>query len=238
MALRILLLTGWLLLGVGAAVAHWFGPGVDGRKLDTAAKHVRAAEAAAAAEKYLAVVEEYEAALKALPEGRTAEARKLRLEKAKAQMLAQQLPDAHGELRGLVDELAADPNADPKVLADARSAQANSQYYMTWLMRLEGQGRDTWEPEIESARQSYRLLAEEADKRGDTAAAAKHREDLEAAVRLARMELSELQGLNLPKQCKGCCSCKGRNPSKAKVPAKQNDVRGAGGAPPIDDSGH
>jgi hypothetical protein len=52
------------------------------------------------------------------------------------------------------------------------------------------------------------------------------------------MELSELQGLNLPKQCKGCCSCKGAMPSKGKVPSKQNDVRGAGGAPPIDDSGH
>lgn len=238
MAIRILLLTGWLLLGVGAAVAHWFGPGVDGRKLDTVARHVKAAEAAAVAEDYFKAIDEYDAALKALPENRTAEARKIRLEKAKAQMLAQQLPDAHGELRSLVDEMTADPNADQKVLADVRSAQANSQYYTTWLMRLEGLGRDEWEPEIESARQNYRLLAEDADKRGDTAAAGKHREDLEAAVRLARMELSELQGLNLPKQCKGCCSCKGRKPSKAKVPAKQNDVRGAGGAPPIDDSGH
>lgn len=238
MALRILLLTGWLLLGVGAAVAHWFGPGVDGRKLDVVAKHLSAAEKAAAGDDFMTAVEQYDAALKALPEQRTAEARKIRLERAKAQMLSQQLPDAHGELRSLVDEMSADPTADPKVLAEARSAQANSQYYTTWLMRLEGLSRDEWEPEIESARQAYRLLVEEAEKRGDTAAAAKHREDLEAAIRLARMELSELQGLNLPKQCKGCCSCKGRKPSKGKVPPKQNDVRGAGGAPPIDDSGH
>jgi hypothetical protein len=200
MALRILLLTGWLLLGVGAAVAHWFGPGVDGCKLDTVARHVKAAEAAAAAEDYFKVIDEYDAALKALPEGRTAEARKIRLEKAKAQMLAKQLPDAHTELRALVDEMAADPTADQKVLADARSAQANSQYYMTWLMRLEGQGRDVWEPEIESSRQTYRLLAEQAEKRGDAVAAARHREDLESAVRLARLELSELQGLPLPSQ--------------------------------------
>ncbi len=26
---------------------------------------------------------------------------------------------------------------------------------MTWLMRLEGLGADEWEPEIESARQTY-----------------------------------------------------------------------------------
>ena len=109
---------------------------------------------------------------------------------------------------------------------------------MTWLMRLEGLGQDEWEPEVESARQTFKMLAEAAEKRGDAAAAAKFREDLESSVRLARMDLSELQGLNLPKQCKGCCSCKGRKPSKAKVPPKQNDVRSAGGAPPLDDSGH
>jgi hypothetical protein len=238
MALRVLLLTGWLLVGSAAAVAHWFGPGVDGRKLDLVATHVRAAEEAVADEDYMSAVEQYAAALKELPEGRSAEARRIRLERAKAQMLARQLPDAHGDLRTLVDELSADPAADAKVLADARSALANAQYYTTWLMRLEGLGRDEWEPEVEAARQTYRLLAEGADQRGDAAAATKHREDLESAVRLARMELSELQGLNLPKQCKGCCSCKGRKPSQAKQQPKQNDVRSAGGAPPLDDSGH
>jgi hypothetical protein len=67
-------------------------------------------------------------------------------------------------------------------------------------MRLEGLGRDEWEPEAEAARQTYKLLAEDAARRGDPAAAARHREDLEASVRLARMDLSELQGLPLPSQ--------------------------------------
>jgi hypothetical protein len=77
---------------------------------------------------------------------------------------------------------------------------ANAQYYMTWLMRLEGLGRDAWEPEIESARQTYKLLAEQAEQRGDTPAAKTHQEDLESAIRLARLDLSELQGLPLPSQ--------------------------------------
>ena len=200
MVLRILFLTGWLLLGVAGAVAHYFGPGVDRQKLDVAARHIRAAEIAAVAQDYNKAIEEYDAALKALPGGRTAEARKIRLEKAKAQMLARQLPDAHAELRTLVDELTAEPNADPQALAEAKSTYANSQYYMTWLMRLEGLARDQWEPEIEAARQAYKMLAEEAEKRGDTAAAKKHGEDLEAAIRMERMELSELQGLPLPSQ--------------------------------------
>jgi hypothetical protein len=199
MALRILLLTGWLLLGVAAAVAHFYGPGVERQKLDLVAKELRAAEGYAAEGDYALAVESYNEALKALPEGRTGEARKIRLERAKAQMLAKELPEAHADLRVLVDELAAD-GSDAKLLADARSSFANSQYYMTWLMRLEGLGRDTWEPEIEAARQTYKLLAEQADTRGDAADAKRYREDLESSVRLARMDLSDLQGLPLPSQ--------------------------------------
>jgi LemA protein len=50
--------------------------------------------------------------------------------------------------------------------------------------------------EVESARQNLRLLAEDdgtSDVRGV-------QEDLEATVRLARMDLTELQGLPLPSQ--------------------------------------
>jgi tetratricopeptide (TPR) repeat protein len=200
MALRILLLTGWLLIGVAGAVAHLVGPGVEQQKLDTVATYLRAAEAAAADGDYALAVDKYNEALKALPEGRVGEARKIRLERAKAQMLARQLPDAHADLTALVDELAGDSSADPKLLADVRATMANSQYYLTWLMRLEGLGREAWEPEVEAARQTYKLLAEEAEKRGDVAAATKYREDLEASIRLARLELAELQGLPLPSQ--------------------------------------
>jgi hypothetical protein len=200
MVLRILLLTGWGLLLPVIGLAWHMGPGQDQKALDEAAKHIRTAEAAAAAEDYLLTVDEYAAALKALPSGRTAESREIRLERAKAQMLARQLPQAHGDLQGLVDELAADPSADPKLLAEARSTLANSQYYMTWLMRLEGLGPESWEPEIEAARQTYRLLAEKARKQGDEASAKKHVEDLESAIRLARLDLGELQGLPLPSQ--------------------------------------
>lgn len=199
MTTRILLLTGWLLLAVAGVTYHLTaGPGHE--KLDTAAARVKEAEQAAADKKYAEAVEKYEQALAALPSDRKADGRKIRLEKAKAEMLAKKLPDAHADLKGLVEELASDPSADQKVLADARSAMANSNYYMTWLMRLEGLPRETWEPEVEAARQTYKLLAEQADAAGDADAAKKHKEDLESAVRLARMDLGELQGLPLPSQ--------------------------------------
>jgi hypothetical protein len=67
-------------------------------------------------------------------------------------------------------------------------------------MRLEGMPQDEWEPEIEAARENYKYLAEMAEKQGQADLAQRHREDLEAAIRLARMDLSELQGLPLPSQ--------------------------------------
>lgn len=196
---RILLLTGWLLLAVAGATYH-LTAGPSHQKLDLAAARVAEAEQAAAEKDFTTAVEKYEQALAALPPERKGESRKLRLEKAKAEMLAKKLPDAHADLKGLVEELATDPAADTKLLADARTAMANANYYMTWLMRLEGIPREQWEPEAEAARQTYKLLAEQAEKAGDTAAAKTHKEDLESAVRLARMDLGELQGLPLPSQ--------------------------------------
>jgi hypothetical protein len=197
--MRILLLSAWLLL-VPVALAYHFGPGQAQQKLDATAKKLAEAQRLAAAEDHAAAVEAFNDALKLLPDGHTDAARKIRLQRAKAQMLAKQLPVAHADLTSLVDELSSDAAADPKLLAEARSVLANSQYYMTWLMRLEGLPREVWEPEIESARQIYRHLAEQSQTGGDKAAAKTYLEDLESAIRLARMDLGELQGLPLPSQ--------------------------------------
>jgi hypothetical protein len=199
MAMRVLILAGWLLIPVGVGLWH-SGPGQDRMLLDEVSRILGAADQHAAAGEWAEAVGLYDEALKLLPGERLAEGRRIRLEKAKAQMLARQLPVAHGELKTLCEELQTDAMADPKLLSAARSALAQSQYYMTWLMRLEGLPQDVWEPEIEAARQTYRLLAEQSEAAGDTGAAKKNREDLESAVRLARMDLGELQGLPLPSQ--------------------------------------
>jgi hypothetical protein len=197
--MRILLLAAWVLL-VPVALAYHLGPGQSRKALDAAAARLTEADRLAAAEEYAAAVEAYDEALKLLPADHRGEGRKIRLERNKAMMLAAKLPEAHADLKTLVDELQEDPASDAKLLADARSALAGSQYYMTWLMRLEGLGPDSWEPEIESARQTYKLLAEQAERRGDAPAATRHKEDLESAIRLARLDLTYLEGLPLPSQ--------------------------------------
>lgn len=197
--MRLLLLTGWLLIPLGLYAWH-MGPGQQHQAVDQAGRMIHWAQHMATDGKHDQAVEGFTEALQLLPEGNKAQSQKLRLERAKSQMLAKQLPEAHGDLKDLINELQADPQADEKLLSEARSTAANSQYYLTWLMRLEGLGHEEWEPEIDSARATYKLLAEQAQERGDATLARKHQEDLEAAVRLARMDMTELQGLPLPSQ--------------------------------------
>jgi len=207
--MRKMLLSAWLLVPVAGASYH-FGPGQERILLDDAARLIAQADEHASLAGGLSITgdedgaraewalaeEAYEGALAALPAERVAIRRRLRLEHAKCQMFVSELPEANKELLLLVDEMAADETADSGVLREARLAYANSQYYMTWLTRLEGAGREQWEPRIESARQTLKLLL--ADAEGDELRVI--REDLEASVRLARMELDELQGLPLPNQ--------------------------------------
>lgn len=189
----------WLLIPVLVGAYH-YGPGQDRMLLDDVASILRKADAAAGSENWAAAVEGYDEALTMLPVGEADAIRRVRIERAKAQMFVAKLPEARRDLELLVDELTTDADADAGQLAEARAALANSQYYMTWLMRLEGQPQDRWEPEVESARQTYRLLAEQSVADGDRKAADRYRADLEATVRLARMELGDLQGLPLPSQ--------------------------------------
>jgi hypothetical protein len=67
-------------------------------------------------------------------------------------------------------------------------------------MRIEGHPREIWEPEANRARQNYQTLAENALENNMPVRAKKAKEDLEAAVRLALVDLDDLQGLPLPSQ--------------------------------------
>ncbi len=203
----------WLTLPV-AAYAYHMGPGQEHMRLDQVAAlieradfHVAEAERIAAIDGDEAAVEDwtraeadYAEALDLLPAERVAEIRRLKLERAKAQMFISKLPVANATLSGMVTELLDATDVDPELLADVQRTFATSQYYMTWLQRLEGAPREEWEPRIDSARQIFKLLATKAEAGADQSSTKEAREDLESAIRLARMDLSELQGLPLPSQ--------------------------------------
>lgn len=241
--MRAIVILLWLLLPLGALAYH-YGPGIDARARDTSARHLADAKRLQAASDAAGAVKAFDAAIQSLPAADIATARRLKVERAKAKIAASRLAEASQELGGLVEELQADPAADPEVVADATAALATSDFYVAWLKRLEGFQREEWEPHTEAARQAWRRLADEAENRGDTPARDRHAKDLEAVVRLARMEPDELQALPIPKECKNCqggkCrSCSGKKPGKNPNAGmkKPEDARGAGSGPPPDGSG-
>jgi hypothetical protein len=239
--MRTFVLLGWLIIPVVAGAYH-YGPGQEKLRLDDVSRVLADADRLAAEQDWQAAAARYEQAVALLPAGRIADARRIRLQRAKVQMFGHQLPEANVALRDLVDQIDDDKTAEPQLRDEARDALANAQYYMTWLMRLEGLGAQEWEPEIESARQTYRMLAEEDEAKGDQESAHRHREDLESVIRLARMDLGDLQGLDLPKQCQNCksgqCKKPGKKPgNKQSKDAEKKDARKAGAGPPPDNSG-
>jgi hypothetical protein len=227
----------WLFVGLAGLIFH-LGPGQELRNYDTVNQQVEQARTQVSHEKYSEALTSFDQAMAAIPEERTDLNRQLRLEKAKTQMLDKQLPEARLALESLMDELMQENLGDSSLGQQTREALANAQYYVTWLMRLEGAPREEWESEIEASRQNYRLLAERAERIGDALEIKRRTEDVEAAVRLARLDLSQLQALPLPCQCQGCksCNCKGKKPGKKKSQSK-NPAKGAGNNPPNESHG-
>lgn len=189
----------WLMLPILVGAYH-YGPGQAQLKLDETTSLLEEADEHAKNERWKDAVASYENALALLPKGNDDVRQRVRLERAKAMMFCSELPAANSELVMLVDEMQQSEAADQTVLDEARAALANSQYYRTWLMRLEGLPRAEWEPEIDAARQTYKMLATKSVEDGDAQNAKRHQEDLESMIKLARMDLNDLQGLPLPSQ--------------------------------------
>ncbi|BDS05936.1 hypothetical protein NT6N_09760 [Oceaniferula spumae] len=190
---RILIATLWLLVPLGIAAYH-YGPGQKRLALDHTEEHLAVARKAVAEEQWGIAIEAYQKALSKLPKDQKNHSRRIQLEIAKAKMQNSALPEAREDLAELVSEINADPSTPAKLKEDALSTLANARYYMTYLMKLEGLPAAEWEPEIEAARQEYKLLAQTGSDK------TKHQLDLDAAVRLARTDPTELYGLPIPNQ--------------------------------------
>ena len=197
--MRTLLIVAWLFAGLGGVIYH-FGPGQEHLEVDRVNGILQEARAQVTQANYQLAIEQFGQVIADLPQEKADVAQRVLLEKTKAQMMNAELPAARATLETMLDELEQREDADPEFAADVRATLANSQYYMTWLMRLEGLPEEEWMPEIEAARQHYTVLNSDAKTRGDLAMASRSAEDLESAIRLARMDLSELQGLPLPSQ--------------------------------------
>ena len=221
--MRKLLAVLWLLVPVGL-IAYHYGPGQDKLARDRAARQISLARAAEASENYRAAYDAYAKALQDIPETDQETRLLTRLAQAKTRMYLGELPEAMEDAEQILLD-AIDADAPIKLVDQVRSTAGSMHYYVAWLMRLEGAETAEWTEQTEMARQHFRLLAEESPVR-DAVATPGHQANLEATVRLARMDLSELKGLPLPKECNGNGNCSGKcrkqKESRTKVPKKGN----------------
>ena len=197
--MRIILIIAWLFVGLAGIIFH-LGPGREQAKLDRLDQILRDAQHSVDTQQWGKAVEQFDLALADIPAAKTQQARQVILKKAKAQMMSKNLPQARQTLEQVLADARKDSTSEPFFVAEIESALASSQYYMTWLMRLEGLAKEAWLPEIESARQHYAQVSQIGKDLGNIELVRRSQEDLEASVRLARMDLNELQGLPLPSQ--------------------------------------
>lgn len=188
-----LLILSWLILPLIFATYH-FTKGEKNITQDQAQAIIEKAYDHYENEEYTQATDLFTKAIAKLTDNNLNLQRRLKLERAKARIQNSQLPKAREELQALIKDLGDDENADEKLLRDARSAFAYSRYYMTYLMKLESLPKEMWEPEIEAARQEYKLLAQQSQ--GDESQG--YAQDLESTIRLARADTDDLTGRAIP----------------------------------------
>ena len=238
-----LLLILWCLVPI-AVLAYHYGPGQTALKRDRAAQFLAQAQAAEKGGHWTSALDLYTRALETLPASDVEPRWRLQLAQNKARMFSGQLPEAMIHLETLLGDLLK-AGAPPALVREVRAEAGTAQYYTAWLMRLEGATTEEWTPEVEQARQHFRLLAEESQTSLSVDRIPDFQKNLEAVVRLARMDLSELQGLPLPKQCEGCKNASQKSRSQRESQARQageqkeerKDARDAGAGKRPDGTG-
>ena len=167
--------------------------------------------------------------------------RGVRWSKARARVRSGAIWDGVTELESLLDEVEADDNstAAADLARSAREELAVACYFGARLLRESGEPALQWRTQASRARQHFRYLAESAAKTGANDATVRGLEDnVERAIELEQMDLSELEARPLPKESpKMARGSKPSNCSKcekiSQKPPKKKDGRGAGGAGPI-----
>ncbi len=219
--MKTLLAIFWTLLPV-AAVAWHYGPGRAQLARDRAGEQIRSARTAAGEDDRDRAALLYAAAANALPEQDRADRNRLELAQACNRIRAGQMVEGQEQLEELLAELEEGGQSDPDLAASVRHELATASYYAAWLMRLEGATAEEWKPETERARQQFRLLAERSQQAGDGSEES-FKENLEATIRLERMDLSVLKARPLPKNCPSC-----KNLSQRKRKQCQSRCQGQG----------
>ena len=196
--MRKYLLLLWLLVPLPMVVLH-YGRGQQWLGRDQAHSLIERAEAMEKASNWKDAETFYRQATARI--GASDPAVKTRLDLAMARTRYRQ-GDAPGAM-DLMDRVVDDPKfpAMPESFRrEARELAGRIHYCAGWVLRLEGARRELWLEEAELARQNFRHLAEETLMAGAKDYSLLQQTNLESAVRLQRMSLTELMAKPLPEE--------------------------------------
>jgi hypothetical protein len=191
----------WLLVPLPVIVWH-FGPGQQWLARDRAWTLIQQAQQADEKKDWAGAETNFRDAAKTL--GNTDPSARMRLDLALVRERYRQggaVEAIDGADRILSDRQFTEQPADFQ--REARELAGRIHYYAAWVMRLEGAQRDLWMEEAELSRQNYRLLTESSFAAGKKEFATTQQTNLESAVRLQRMSMSELMARPLPEEGQG-----------------------------------
>jgi hypothetical protein len=212
----------WLLLPLPVVVLH-FSRGQQWLDLDRARVLVRQGENAEKSGEWEAADASYRDAARLVATARPELKLRLDLAQIRTRFRKGEAVEAIDLSEGMLN----DPSfkAMPEEFrGEARELAGRIHYYAAWVMRLEGAQRELWMEEAELARQNYRLLVEDFDAAGDPT---RHQKDLESAVQLQRLSLTELMARPLPKEGQ-CMANQGLSEQMAKRRGQRGKKPGAG----------
>lgn len=245
----------WLLLPLPVVVLH-YGRGQEWLARDRADDLIKQAQAAEREGNWQLADDCYRDADKAI--GSDDRGLKLRLDLARVRTRFH-LGEAVAAIDG-IDKLlddAAISTMPVEFQHEARTLAGRIHYYAGWVMRLEGAKRELWMEEAELSRQNFRLLSEQNAAQESPAVSSPsappaplaatpsdqsrmEREDLESAVQLQRLSLTELMARPLPKEGRAM-SGQGLSEQMAKRRGergkKPGKGQGEGDGPPSDGAG-
>ncbi len=197
--MRKYLVLAWLLLPLPVLVFHFGRRGQEWLARDIAHDLIHEAKQAEARGDWKAADGKYSEADKVV--GASDPSLKLRLDLARVQT-RYRMGDAVPAIDA-VDHLLEDAalaTMPQDFQREVRELSGRIHYYAAWVMRLEGADRELWMEEADRSRQSYRLLAEGSPADTPSTKVRSEREDLEAAVQLQRLSLTELMARPLPQE--------------------------------------
>jgi hypothetical protein len=185
----------WLLPVAGIGY-YQFSKGAAGVLLEKADRLQRQAAAKEKAGGWGEAAKLYDEALAIIPaDGYKLERAGVGGRAARAKLRDGEIRPALMGFRGALAELPPGPKS-AALERDLRYSLAEAEYYEAWILRLENQPRAKWFPHAAAARQNLRFLAENpalpATERNG------HARDMEAVIRLTRLDIEELKKLPTP----------------------------------------